>query len=281
MHPGAGAGGFGQPGGCLAVNAVNGNVALPLDVRMMNAAALAMLVVFLAVGAGVAFTWVLNSPRFVIRSIVVVGDVQHNNALTIKANATPKLVGSFFTMDLSRARQAFEAVPWVRSANVRREFPNRLKVLLQEHQAVAYWGADSDSRLLNSFGEIFDANPGEVEHENLPRLTGPDGQAKTVWAIYTGLRPAFEALDLEIDQVELSGRGSWQIRTGTGAQVLLGRGGEQELKERVKLFLGTLTRVAARYGRKPEALESADLRHTDGYALRLRGVTTTSTLPSK
>ena len=260
---------------------MNADAALPLDVRMMNAAALSMLAVFLVVCAGVALTWVLNSPRFAIRSIVVTGDVQHNNALTIKANAAPKLAGSFFTMDLSRARQAFEAVPWVRSATVRREFPNRLKVLLQEHQAVAYWGADSESRLLNSFGEIFDANPGEVEHENLPRLAGPDGQAKTVWAVYVGLRPAFEALDLEIDQIELSGRGSWHIRTGTGAQVLLGRGSEQELKERVSLFLGTLTRVAARYGRKPEALESADLRHTDGYSLRLRGVTTTNALPGK
>ncbi len=248
---------------------------------MMNAAALLMLVAFFVACGGGAFTWALNSPGFAIRSIVVAGDVQHNNALTIKANATPKLAGSFFTMDLARARQAFEAVPWVRSATVRREFPNRLKVFLQEHQAVALWGSESDSRLLNSFGEIFDANQGEIEHENLPRLAGPDGQAKTVWAAYASLKPAFEALDLEIDQIELSGRGSWQIRAGNGAQVLLGRGSEQELKERVSLFLGTLTRVAARYGRKPEALESADLRHTDGYALRLRGVTTTSTLTNK
>ena len=254
---------------------------LPLDVRLMNGAAFSLLLVFLVVCAGLPFAWALNSPRFAIHSILVVGDVQHNTALTIKANATPKLAGSFFTMDLARARQAFEAVPWVRSANVRREFPNRLKVFLQEHRAVALWGAESESRLLNSFGEIFDANQGEIEHENLPRLSGPDDQAKTVWAVYTSLKPAFEALDLEIDLLELSGRGSWQIRTGTGAQVLLGRGSGKELNERVNLFLSTLTRVALRYGRKPEALESADLRHVDGYALRLRGVTTTNTLPNK
>ena len=254
---------------------MSGDAALPLDVRIMNTAALSLWVVFVVVCAGVALAWALNSPRFAIRSIIVAGDVQHNNALTIKANAAPKLAGSFFTLDLARARQAFEAVPWVRSASVRREFPNRLKVLLQEHQAVAYWGTESESRLLNSFGEIFDANPGEVEHENLPRLAGPDGQAKAVWAVYASLKSAFEALDLEIDQLELSGRGSWQIRTNTGAQVLLGRGSEQELRERANLFLSTLTRVSARYGRKPEALESADLRHKDGYALRLRGVTTT------
>ena len=37
----------------------------------------------------------------------------------------------------------------------------------------------------------------------------------------------------------------------------------------------TLTQVASRYGRRPEALVSADLRHADGYAVRLRGVGTT------
>jgi cell division protein FtsQ len=37
----------------------------------------------------------------------------------------------------------------------------------------------------------------------------------------------------------------------------------------------TLTQVTSRYGRRPEALISADLRHGDGYAVRLRGVGTT------
>jgi cell division protein FtsQ len=32
--------------------------------------------------------------------------------------------------------------------------------------------------------------------------------------------------------------------------------------------------VTSRYGRKSDALETADLRHKDGYALRLRGVST-------
>ena len=108
--------------------------------------------------------------------ITVRGEVSHNSAATLRANVTPRLTGNFFTVDLGATRAAFEAVPWVRQAVVRREVPNRLKVILQEHQAVAYWVAEGDSRLLNSFGEVFEANPGEVEHELLPRLVGPAGQ---------------------------------------------------------------------------------------------------------
>jgi cell division protein FtsQ len=43
---------------------------------------------------------------------------------------------------------------------------------------------------------------------------------------------------------------------------------------RTTRFLRTLTQVTARYSRRPDAVESADLRHPDGYALRLRGVST-------
>ena len=39
----------------------------------------------------------------------------------------------------------------------------------------------------------------------------------------------------------------------------------------------TLTQVASRYGRRVSAMESADLRHDNGYALRLRGVSTLDT----
>ena len=71
---------------------------------------------------------------------------------------------------------ALTAWPWGKAV-VRREFPNRLQVVLQEHQAVAYWGSDSELRLINSYGEVFEANVGEVEAEMLPQLDGPEGQA--------------------------------------------------------------------------------------------------------
>ncbi|MEN9539128.1 MAG: hypothetical protein RLZZ126_1363, partial [Pseudomonadota bacterium] len=51
-----------------------------------------------------------------------------------------------------------------------------------------------------------------------------------------------------------------------------------EVEGRTKQFLQSLVGVSARFGRRPEALESADLRHKDGYALRLRGVTTVQTV---
>ena len=74
---------------------------------------------------------------------------------------------------------------------VRREFPNRLQVELQEHQAVAYWGSEGDCALINSYGEVFEANVGEVEQDRLPRLSGPEGQGVEVLAMYRALAPLY------------------------------------------------------------------------------------------
>ena len=255
--------------------------AIPPDIRLMNMTASALFAVFVLGVLGLALASLLRHPFFAIRGITVLGDVAHTNAVTLRANVAPRLSGTFFTLDLALARSAFEAVPWVRRAMVRREFPNRLRVELQEHQAVAYWGAEGDSSLLNSFGEVFEANVGDVEQDVLPRLSGPSGQGAAVLAMYQTLQPLFEAADLSLEQLDLSGQGSWRAQLDTGAVLELGRGSAAEVQARVQRLLKTVTQVAGRYGRTPHAVETADLRHADGYALRLRGVTTQTTEPRK
>ena len=247
----------------------------PLDVKLMNVAATALFAAGIVLLLAAVLWWALRHPLFAISGITVQGDVAHNNVVTLRANVAPRLAGSFFTVNLATAREAFEGVPWVRAAVVRRQFPNRLRVSLEEHRAVAFWGPESESRLVNSFGEVFEANSGDIEAEELPRLSGPQDQAALVLTMYQALRPMFEALDLGLEHVALTARGSWQLELDNGAQVELGRGAPEEVVARTQRFLQTLTQVTSRYSRRPDALVSADLRHGDGYAVRLRGVGTT------
>ncbi len=246
----------------------------PLDVKLMNGTAALLLVGFVVLAVFAGGKWLGRLPIFAIEGITVHGDMSHNSPLTLRANVAPGLNGTFFSVDLARVRSAFEAVPWVRHAVVRREFPNRLRVELQEHVAVAYWGDDPELRLLNNFGEVFEANVGEVEQDELPKLSGPDGQSNEVLRMYQALRPTLAAMDFAIEQLDLSGRGSWRVRLDGGAVIEMGRGDTEAVTERLQQFLKTLTQVTTRYGRTPGSLESADLRHVNGYAVKLRGVTT-------
>lgn len=254
-----------------------GSTPLPADVRLLNATASALFVLAALMALAMSVLWLVRQPVFNIRSVKVEGEVTRNSVSTIRANALPQLSGNFFTLDLSRAKLAFEAVPWVRQAIVRRVWPNRLAVQLEEHRPAALWTtAEGDDRLVNAQGEVFQANLGDVEDEALPSLTGPDGSSADVLGMYRRLLPVFARLHMEIDSLSLSGRGSWHAEFDTGAEVELGRGSGDEVQARAERFVATVGQVISRYERP---LLYADLRHNDGYALRLKGVTTT-TLPA-
>lgn len=253
---------------------------LAMDIRLMNAASVVLFLVFVLASLLAMTRWAAAHNAFEFQRITVLGDVNHCNAATVRAHVASRVKGTFFNMDLAHTREAFEAIPWVRHASVHRDFPNRLRVQLQEHQVVAYWGDESEQRLLNSFGEVFDANTGEVEQSGLPRLNGPQNQSALVLAGYRLIEPQFSALNIKIEALELSGQGSWHILLPEGATIEAGRGDAVELSTRTQVFLKTLSRVVASYSRPLSALESADLRHENGYAIRLRGVNTIATAPS-
>lgn len=246
---------------------------LPLDVRLMDRLARLLALLFLGLLLGLVGKWLARQPAFTLEAIRIESELHHNNAVTVRANVAPKLSGNFFTLDLEQARHAFESLPWVRQAVVRREFPDRLRVRLVEHEAVAFWGLEDGSRLINTEGEVFEVNEGDVEVEDLPRLHGPKAQAGEVLKVYRLLAPLFEALDVPLVQLELTGRGSWRARLESGAFVELGVGPIEAIEQRTRRFLATVTQASSRFGRN---IESADLRYPNGYALRLRGVTTGS-----
>ena len=246
--------------------------ALPSDVRLMNLTAHALFVLVALALVVAAVLWAARHPLFAIRVIRVEGDVTRNSVATIRANAAPKLTGGFFTTKLAADKAAFEAVPWVRKAEVRREWPGTLVVRLEEHRAVALWGfEDADDKLVNSFGEVFEANQAEVESADLPQLNGPSGQTPLVLQAYRQLAAHFEKLDMQLERLDLTGQGSWRARLESGAVLELGHGSADEIEGRTQRFLATLNQVSSRYGRD---LESADLRYGNGYALKLKGVTT-------
>jgi cell division protein FtsQ len=240
---------------------------------MNGLAGLLFAVAALAVVVGL-LGWAMRLPVFAIQGVTVDGDVTHYNAITLRANVMPRLRGTLFTLDVHAARKAFEGMPWVRLAVVRRDFPDRLRVQLQEHQAVAFWGADDDSHLVNSFGEVFEANVGELEQDKLPRLIGPDNQSAQVLAMQRTLKPLLATLDLGLEQLELTPRGAWHAQLDNGASFELGSGSTEELVARTERFIKTITQATGHYKRSVENLEAVDLRHADGYAIRLAGVST-------
>ena len=92
--------------------------------------------------------------------------------------------------------------------------------------------------------------------------------------MYQTLAPHFTQAALPLEELQLTARGSWRARLDSGAVIELGRSDEQAIESASVRFLHTVTQVASRYGRATTELESVDLRHQNGYAIRLHGVST-------
>jgi cell division protein FtsQ len=243
----------------------------PNDIRLMALATQLLLALFVLMGLSALGTWLVRHPSWHVAGIQVQGDVAHQNVVALRAHIANRLSGSFLTLDLSEARSLFESVPWVRQAVVQRAFPNRLKVTLTEHQAVAWWGEAGEDRLVNTQGEVFQANPGSLDSDALVTLAGPDDQAAQVLALYRDLSSVFGRIELDIRRLELSPRGSWRAHLSNQALIELGRGEPSDILARAAQFVATVGQVTTRYQRD---VESADLRYPNGYAVRMKGVST-------
>lgn len=252
--------------------------AIPMDVRLMGWAANGLFVVAFVMGGGAVMAWVAQHPSWSLVAITVVGDVRHQNEVALRGHLASRLEGTFLTVDLKQVQELIESVPWVRSAQVHREFPNRLRVVIEEHEAVAWWGETAGGRLVNRYGEIFEAPADDLSHLSWSELSGPDYLSQQVYALYQSLGSVFERIDRRLVRLELSGRGSWKAVLDGGTRIEMGRGESDLLIDRVQAFVSTVPTLLLHYG--PRDIETVDLRYPNGYALRMRGVTTLMTPPT-
>ena len=80
----------------------------------------------------------MHSPLLPLRHLAAEGDVAHLRERAERA-ARAARVGKFFSVDLDAVRRAFESLPWVRKVEVRRLWPDRIEVSIEEHVALARW----------------------------------------------------------------------------------------------------------------------------------------------
>ena len=234
--------------------------------RLMNTATNGLVIFVLALVAFFAVRAVVRSPAFPLRVIQVSGEPRHVVYEDVARALDGRLSGTFFTVDLESVRGMFESIPWVRRAEVRRQWPDRLQITLEEHQPLARWGSLADARLVNIYGELFSGKT----NADLPVLGGPSGSERDVARAYAQYRQVLSPLGLEPREVVLSARYAWQLKLSNGLSVQLGRDSDREsASARLARFVDVYPRTLAKLGRR---LDYVDLRYPNGFALRVPGV---------
>ncbi len=209
----------------------------------------------LAACLGAAY-WLMLPERFPVRELRISGNLKNTTRAEIEA-ALPRAAGNFFVADLAELRGAVERLPWVRRVAVRRAWPGRIEVSIEEHVALARWGTgDEVSALVNIQGERFVART----RESLPTLIGPAGSAAEVTRRYRRFSEIVAPLGTAVERVVLSPRHAWQLRLANGMHLMLGRDAEAA-EARLRQFVEIFPKI------KPHGY--VDLRYPNGFALRV------------
>jgi len=167
-------------------------------------------------------------------------------------------------MDLDRARVALAEVPWIRSVALRRQWPHRLEVTVDEHVPLARF---NESSLVNTRGEVFNA-PMRGE---LPQFEGSDARAADIAARYEAWTEVLRPLSLKLIGVRLSPRGGWQLKAeGPGGPLTLELG-RDEPDARLARFVAVHSRTLGALARAGTRVDAVDLRYRNGFAARIPG----------
>lgn len=200
---------------------------------------------------------VIHLPVFPLREINVNGELKHVTREQVQYVVNQQLKGNFFTLNIAQARSAFEKLPWVRTVNVRRRWPDRLEVTLEEHRALARWG---NMALVNTRGEVFRAASND---NTLPVFVGQTGNELEITQHYLTFKHELEPLKLTPTQVVLSPRLAWQLRLNNGMVIELGR---EQVETRLTKFIAVYDLTLAKLQRM---VQYVDLRYPNGFAVRV------------
>lgn len=84
---------------------------------------LLVLMTFLLIGSGIA--WLYNSKYFPVKQIAIQGKLKYASNKELQTVAREHIRGNMFRADIDSAQAAFQELPWIDSAMVRRRFRNR------------------------------------------------------------------------------------------------------------------------------------------------------------
>ena len=200
--------------------------------------------------------FVVRLPVFPLHEVRVTSALTHLTSEDIETMIKREIKGNFFTLDLAATRAAFEKLPWVRKAGVRRHWPARLDVTLEEHVPLARWG---NLALVNTHGEVFEAR----YDWDLPVFVGSAESAKEIAIQYEYFRRSLAAIGKTPVQVQLSARRAWEVRLDGGPTLELGR---EQVEARLARFVAAYSRSLGRLGRR---IDYVDLRYSNGFAVRI------------
>lgn len=202
--------------------------------------------------------WVQKPTSFPIKKMHIQGQLIHETPAQIQTIAQSRMIGGFFSLNLTDLKQAILALPWIQSVSFRRIWPDALMVHIVEQKSVARFGKHG---VLNADGNIFYPDAKTIP-ANLPQLNGTDDQSKVLLNFYRSTDLFANLLDLTVINVSENAEQSWQLTLSNQVVVMLGH---DNPLDRFKRFIVVYPKIVKL---STHSMVSADLRYPNGIAVQ-------------
>jgi len=192
-----------------------------------------------------------------IETVVIEGELSFVSEVNIKESVLRFVATSLVAIDLDVLKAELESQPWINQVAIRREWPDKLMIQVEEEVAIARWG---EAELLNQRGVIFSPRS-IVEQMQLPHLSGPQGTEKEVMGQYLQFNQLLYPMGVRIRDLSMNDRSAWTMTFTNGVEVRLGREHVLERLRRLVVFL------ESDYGTALQEVATIDLRYRNGLAV--------------
>ncbi|SUO97232.1 cell division protein FtsQ/DivIB [Suttonella ornithocola] len=195
---------------------------------------------------------------FPLKRVVLERPLIYADPLTITDTVRSYGRADMLHIDVQALATQIDQMDWVKSVIVSKQWPDAIKVNVQERVPILRWGK----------GDFLDTDAVHFHLPDAPALTklfaveGPEGTEKSVLEMYRRINPWLREQGVELLSLTLDPRLIWHVRIAPGIDVLLGR---DELNERLKKLVIVNRKILSKYGKY---IASLDLRYQEGFSVR-------------
>ena len=230
------------------------------------AAAILAFLVFVSLLASFR-SYLLRSPKFAI-GIKEIQGLRHlsESQVLLKLKEIEEQNRSLFALDLDGLRKSVELLPWVKTATVRRVWPDRLMIQVTERVPIAFARIDDSTQLVDEDGVLLESKSEGLSNFDFPVLTGLEsgfetellGRNRKRIDLYRRLIRQLDenhaGLSRDLSEVHLQDAGSVSIVLND--DTVLVHIGADHFQERFRRYIAMSREIKQKY----RLLESVDLR---------------------
>lgn len=200
----------------------------------------------------------LADAGLIIENVDIKGQKETSKPLVLKALQLEE-APSLATFDVWEARERLQTLPWVRTARVRKIYPNGLGVQLEERRAHARWQNAGRTFLIDNAGQVI-APLTSDRYDRLPLVVG-EGADRRATALLAALAQ-HPAVGRRMSAAVFIGERRWDLMFDNGLEVKLPETGLAQA-------LGELARLEKGQDLFKRDIVAVDLRLPDRLLLRL------------